>query len=167
MDFSNLYWFLHLFLQPQIPSMFTNRKYLPFIALLAAGLLLFWVKRNQRGKSYRETIPIEAPAHPSTRTNGAEATDAVNRDPSVLVYSKHARCRMNCRHIDESEVKEILANGKVNEAKIETSEKGTSFPLEGTTHDNQHVRIVVAPKQTETVVVTVIDLDTEWPCDCP
>ena len=25
-----------------------------------------------------------------------------------LYYTKHARCRMDCRHIDESEIKEIL-----------------------------------------------------------
>lgn len=146
--------------------MFTNRKYLPFIALIAAALLLFWVKRNQRGKSYRESIPIEAPASTATNAN-TESGITINRDPSILKYSKHARCRMSCRHIDESEVKEILTDGQINTAKIETSEKGTSIPLEGTTHDNQHVRIVFAPKQAETIVVTVIDLDTEWSCDCP
>jgi len=74
---------------------------------------------------------------------------------------------MDCRHIDESEVKAILAEGIVNKAKIETSEKGVSYPLEGTTHDGQRVRIVFAPKADgSTVVVTVIDLDKEYECDC-
>jgi hypothetical protein len=73
---------------------------------------------------------------------------------------------MDCRHIDESEVKEILQNGAINYEKIETGEKGKTYPLEGITHDRQHVRIVFAPHDTELVVVTVIDLEKEWLCDC-
>lgn len=73
---------------------------------------------------------------------------------------------MDCRHIDESEVKEILKEGVINYSKVEESEKGKTYPLEGTTHDKQHVRIVIAPHTDELVVVTVIDLDTEWSCDC-
>ena len=73
---------------------------------------------------------------------------------------------MECRHIDESEVMEILKSGKLNEAKIEEDSRGKTYPLEGKTHDNQNVRIVFAPKQEEVVVVTVIDLDKEWSCDC-
>ena len=73
---------------------------------------------------------------------------------------------MDCRHIDESEVKEILQTGTINTEKIEQSNKGTSYPLEGITHDKQRVRIVFAPHKDEMVVVTVIDLDKEWQCDC-
>jgi hypothetical protein len=73
---------------------------------------------------------------------------------------------MECRHIDESEVKEILKEGVINYSKVEEDDKGKTYPLEGTTHDKQHVRIVFAPHSNELVVVTVIDLDTEWPCDC-
>jgi len=73
---------------------------------------------------------------------------------------------MDCRHIDESEVQEILDNGILNNNKIEASDKGRSYPLEGITHDKQHVRIVFAPKQENLVVVTVIDLDKDWYCDC-
>ena len=73
---------------------------------------------------------------------------------------------MDCRHIDRSEVKEILEKGVVNYDKIEESTQGKSYPLEGTTHDGQHVRIVFAPHENELVVVTVIDLDREWECNC-
>ena len=31
-----------------------------------------------------------------------------------IAYTKHARCRMDCRQIDEQEVKEIVQNGKIN-----------------------------------------------------
>jgi hypothetical protein len=73
---------------------------------------------------------------------------------------------MDCRMIDELEVTEILKSGTVNKSKIETSERGTSYPLEGRTHDGQQVRIVFAPKEDKLVVVTVIDLEKEYECDC-
>jgi len=73
---------------------------------------------------------------------------------------------MDCRHIDETEVLEILATGSLNYDKIEEDSRGKTYPLEGKTHDDQHVRIVFAPKQDALVVVTVIDLDKEWACKC-
>ena len=73
---------------------------------------------------------------------------------------------MECRNIDESEVKEILLEGDINFDKIEESSKGVSYPLEGITRDKQHVRIVFAPHDNKLVVVTVVDLDKEWECDC-
>ena len=117
--------------------------------------MFFWVKKNQRGRLQERRIEKKAAGH-----------SPLNRNTSLIEYSKHARCRMDCRQIDESEVKEILAAGVINEDKIQTSEKGTSYPLEGRTHDGQNVRIVFAPKAEKLVVVTVIDLDREWVCDC-
>jgi hypothetical protein len=134
-----------------------NKKYFPLIALLAAALLFFWVKKNQRGRS---------PFTESRNETKTAARDGFDRNISTLLYSKHARCRMDCRMIDESEVKEILEKGILNEDKIETSSKGTSYPLEGRTHDGQKVRIVFAPQGEKLVVVTVIDLEKEYACDC-
>lgn len=135
-----------------------TKKYLPFIVLLAAALLLFYIKKNQRGSLPRPT-PVDI-------TVPAVNEQSFNRKITKLVYSKHARCRMDCRHIDETEVREILQEGTINYSKVEEDSKGKTFPLEGKTHDNQHVRIVFAPKQDEMVVVTVIDLDTNWSCQC-
>ena len=73
---------------------------------------------------------------------------------------------MDCRHIDETEVMEILQNGKLNYKKIEEDNRGKTYPLEGITHDKQNVRIVFAPKEDDLVVVTVIDLDKDWDCNC-
>ena len=134
-----------------------NKKYIPYIVLVAAALLLFFVKRNPRGKSVnRSSTEISIPA----------ATETPFDKNAPIVYSKHARCRMDCRHIDESEVKEILEEGQINEAKIEEDERGKTYPLEGITHDQQRVRIVVAPHKNELVIVTVIDLNKDWYCDC-
>lgn len=135
-----------------------NKKYLPYIVLIAAVLLLWYIKKNQRG-------PV--PSNPSTEINvPVKIEEPFNRNVEKIIYSKHARCRMDCRHIDESEVLEILQKGQLNAEKIESDERGKTFPLEGITHDKQHVRIVFAPKEEELVVVTVIDLDKEWACDC-
>ena len=131
-----------------------NKKYYPFIALFAVVLLLFWVKKNQRGTEKNERVTVQ--------TNAID----LDRNTTTIVYSKHAKCRMDCRHIDEAEVKDILERGTINYDKIEEDAKGKTYPLEGVTKDKQHVRIVFAPHQNEMIVVTVIDLDKEWQCNC-
>ncbi|MEJ7589450.1 MAG: DUF4258 domain-containing protein [Ferruginibacter sp.] len=135
-----------------------TKRYLPFIVLFAAALLLYSVKKNQRG-----SFPHNQPADVRLPE---ENIDGFNRKAGTVVYSRHARCRMECRHIDESEVMEILETGVLNYDKIKEDHLGKTYPLEGLTHDKQNVRIVVAPKQNELVVVTVIDLDKDWNCDC-
>ena len=148
------------------------KKYLPFIVLLAAALLFWYVKSHQRGKypvkpatdqtDTKITVPVVLP--PSDNPNRDEG---FNRRTSHIIYSKHARCRMDCRHIDESEIKEILEKGVINYSKIETDARGKTYPLEGVTQrDHQHLRVVFAPKDDGILVVTCIDLDTEWTCDC-
>lgn len=147
------------------------KKYLPYIFLVAAALLLFYIKKNQRGHVPREqkienvdnriTVPAVLP-----EPGSADEVEGFNRNITNLIFSKHAHCRMDCRHIDESEIMEILRNGTINKKKIQSDKRGMTYPVEGYTHDKQHVRIVFAPKGDALVVVTVIDLDTEWKCDC-
>ena len=74
---------------------------------------------------------------------------------------------MVCRSIDESEVKEILQDGEINYSKSDMkSNPCPKYAVEGTTHDGQHVRIIVGNCKTQASVVTVIDLDNEVECDC-
>ena len=147
------------------------KKYLPYLLLIAAGLLFFFVKKNQRGNrvnkpeteqvTERITVPAVLP-----QDKKGEEVEGFNRNATNIIFSKHAKCRMDCRKIDESEVKEILQTGTINHKKIQNDKRGKTYPVEGFTHDRQHVRIVFAPKDDGLVVVTVIDLDTEWKCDC-
>ena len=85
-----------------------------------------------------------------------------------LEYSRHAQCRMQCRNISESEIKEILLNGEVNYSKSQVHDKlCPSYALEGKTADGQNVRIVFAECDDVTKVITAIDLDTDHDnCDC-
>jgi hypothetical protein len=147
------------------------KKYLPFLFLIAAGLLFFFVKKNQRGNRVNKpeteqvTQNITVPAILPVEAH-ADEVEGFNRNAAHIIFSKHAKCRMDCRKIDESEVKDILKNGKINHKKIQRDKRGKTYPVEGYTRDKQHVRIVFAPKGDGLVVVTVIDLDTEWKCDC-
>jgi Domain of unknown function (DUF4258) len=137
-----------------------KNKYIPYIALLAALLILLFIKRNQRNSNVKmkDRVTVE---------NVTDAYRQLRTGNKAIVYSRHAKCRMECRHIDESEVKEILQTGEINHSKEQETEKGVTFPLEGKTHDGQNVRIVFAPHENEVTVVTCIDLDTNWPCgDC-
>lgn len=89
------------------------------------------------------------------------------RNLSHLILTKHVKCRMNCRNITEEEIKEILKDGRLNKAKSGIGSKGDStFALEGYSHENQHIRVVVAPESDGLVIITCIDLEREWPCDC-
>ncbi len=106
-------------------------------------------------------------AGPGRENPRAEEDDVINRHPDHLIYTKHARCRMNCRHIDEAEVQEILQQGRINYRKSEPAGRpDPKYALEGTTRDGQQVRIVFATAKRGMVVITVIDLGTEWSCDC-
>ncbi len=104
----------------------------------------------------------------TSKNRPEEPTSGLNRKASHLVYTKHARCRMDCRKIDESEVREILEKGTLNYAKSAPADKPCpTYALEGTTHDQQRVRIVFAGcSNDELKVVTCIDLDTDWQCAC-
>jgi hypothetical protein len=89
------------------------------------------------------------------------------RNTSHLIFTRHVKCRMDCRHITEKEIKEILKNGSLNKSKSGIGSKGDStFSLEGYSHENQHIRVVVAPDNDGLVIITCIDLEREWPCDC-
>ena len=91
-----------------------------------------------------------------------------DRDPEAIHYSKHARCGMECRHVDESEVKEMIEKGDINFSKSElnTDDCHKRYALEGVSHDRQRLRIIVAECNDDLTVITVIDLGQEWPCDC-
>ena len=75
---------------------------------------------------------------------------------------------MDCRHVTESEVKEMLTDGKINynKSELQASDCNKKYAVEGYSKDNQHLRIIFAPCNTEVTVVTVIDLDKEWECHC-
>ena len=97
-----------------------------------------------------------------------ETTIELNRNPSHIHYSKHAKCRMACRHIDETEIADILKKGSINykKSQLKGEDCQNKYAVEGYSKDNQHLRIIFAPCGSSVTVVTCIDIGVEWACDC-
>lgn len=133
------------------------QKYRPIILIfILVGVFLFRNFYNSSRKTGTDSYKPEQ-----------QTTSRLNRNIDHLILTKHAKCRMDCRHITEDELKEILHDGNINNNKTNLEdERGASYALEGYTHEHQHLRVVFAPKTDGLVVVTCIDLDKEWQCDC-
>src|SRR6185503_18661379 len=50
---------------------------------------------------------------------GGQTEQPVDRHAHHLILTRHARCRMDCRHITEKEIREILEGGEINYKKSE------------------------------------------------
>lgn len=140
------------------------KKLIPYLLLGVIFVIALYVKQSREADN-------PATETPAAREQKASA-DSRNhldtfRDPEAeYFFTKHARCRMECRRITQKEVKEIVRKADVNYRKSELdAAQGPKYALEGyTAKDRQHIRIIVAPKQKHLSIVTVIDLDKEWEC---
>ncbi|WP_288095874.1 DUF4258 domain-containing protein [Hydrotalea sp.] len=91
-----------------------------------------------------------------------------NSNPKIIRYSRHARCRMECRHITENEIGEIIHNGKIDyrKSQLQADNCQKRYALEGNTNENQYLRVIVAECGDVLTVITCIDLKEDWPCSC-
>lgn len=139
-----------------------KRKQLYSAILLGILLIIYllFLRKDQQSDTSRR------PAQQKTSRQRVDHREADFRHNRIY-YTKHGRCRMDCRHIDESEVKEILRDGTINYAKSDLKAKPCpSYAVEGTTHDGQHVRIIVGDCSSQASIVTVIDLENDFECEC-
>ena len=137
------------------------RKAAPIILVFALAVLLFII-RQFKNESYSNDTPKRK------GTTSANRDQGFDRRISYIEYSNHAKCRMGCRRISQAEVEEIMQDGKINYNKSDLKNaRCPRYAVEGITTDKQKVRIVFAQCNEKTQVVTVIDLDTEWTCNCP
>jgi len=131
-----------------------SRRWIPVLFIIIASIVIIYLRRDKEKDSPAKEKTIN-------RDRGFD------RRTSLIKYSKHARCRMDCRDISEPEVKEIMEEGKINYNKSDLKGSGCPrYALEGRTTDEQRVRIIFAQCNDSTVVVTVIDLDREVECSC-
>jgi hypothetical protein len=137
-----------------------DKKQTKFILLLIAAVVIgVFLFRN----IYPTATNNDNPPSQGNKKETAE----LNRNVHNLILTKHAMCRMECRDITEEEIKEILREGDINYAKSNLNDKrGVTYALEGYSDDRQHLRIIFAPEKDRLVVVTCIDLNKEWQCDC-
>lgn len=140
------------------------KKLIPYLLLGIFLIVALLVKQyREQGQSLLDS-PV---AREKTGTSDSRNHLDTFRDPDAeYFFTKHARCRMECRRITQKEVKEIVRKAEVNYRKSDLDAAGgPTYALEGyTSKDKQHVRIIVAPKQKHLSIVTVIDLDKEWVC---
>jgi hypothetical protein len=128
-----------------------------FIVIIVLGLLTLLVKKcSQSNQDY--------PERTVTTTEG-------DWRHHKLIYTKHARCRMECRDITEAEIENVLATGTVNETKSQEENEEAdghcpTYALEGNTKDGQHVRVVFGACDKITKVITAIDLEVDHTCNC-
>lgn len=145
------------------------KKGLPFLflaVLLVGAILVRQCKANRQLSDNDKQKKVQRD-NPDQPTNPQTGDLDIFRNPEADYYfTKHARCRMKCRHITQEEVKEIVQQANVNYTKSELdAEQGPKYALEGVTReDKQRVRIIVAPKQRHLTIVTVIDLEEDWEC---
>lgn len=102
------------------------------------------------------------------RWNEPVSKEAFDRQPASLIFTRHALCRMDCRHIDEGEIREIMAKGIINFNKSNRrSRPCPTFVLQGRTESGESLRVIFAQCATETKVVTCYNLEEEFACNCP
>jgi len=84
-----------------------------------------------------------------------------------IYYTKHAKCRMDCRYISKEEINFIREEGNINYRKSNLEDKPCpTIAKEGRSKDGQMLRIVFAECDDETKVVTAIDLENKYKCNC-
>jgi Domain of unknown function (DUF4258) len=134
------------------------------VLMLAA---IFLIKQCKKGndpapKPKKEVTDTNRPKDPAS--NKTDRDKGFDRRTSLLEYSNHA----TCRKISPAEVEEIMRDGKINYNKSDLQNaRCPRYAVEGITNDDQRVRIVYAQCNEKTVVVTVIDLETDYTCHCP
>lgn len=143
---------------------------MPVLLLVLMAIAVFAIKQCKHKETLNNKNSTETSSS-KQRTNTTRSNEIrqerFERNATKLYFTKHAKCRMKCRHITQKEVKEILAEGTINYNKSDLQDpKGPTYALEGNTDDGQRVRIIFAPKQKHLTVVTVIDLEKEYACNC-
>ncbi len=143
------------------------KKIFPIILILILAALTFAIRQctDKPVSKSKTTVPKEARKNDKVSVDRDKGFD---RRVSYLEYSKHAKCRMECRKISEQEVEQIMLDGKINYYQSEIKNaRCPEYAVEGVTTDEQRVRIIFGQCNNKTVVITVIDLDREWTCSCP
>lgn len=139
------------------------KKFIPYLILLGFFVVALLVK-NWREQQRSEASTENASGQ--RQTSGRISLDVFRDTDAEYFFTKHARCRMECRNITQKEVKEIVRKANVNYNKSDLQASGgAKYALEGyTSKDRQHIRVIVAPRKKHLSIVTVIDLDKDWEC---
>jgi hypothetical protein len=91
-----------------------------------------------------------------------------DRHPAHLVYTHHALCRMDCRHISKEDITYIMHKGIIFLNKTNLHDRPCpTFALQGYTKGNEDIRVIFAQCDSVTKVITCYNLHKEFTCHCP
>ncbi|HZG23800.1 MAG TPA: DUF4258 domain-containing protein [Chitinophagaceae bacterium] len=139
-----------------------------YVFLLVCVMLVVALWLVNRDKPPVKPAVVKRSPTRVNRRNEEAPKRGFDRKVSKLEYTAHAKCRMKCRRITQQEIKDIMKNGNINYTKSDLNDRPCpTYALEGyTVQDKQHVRVVFAQCSEKTKVVTCIDLENEFSCDC-
>src|SRR6185436_8653631 len=101
---------------------------LPYILIAVLAIVLLILKLS--GCDFNQSRTRK------TDPSGVNRNRGFDRRTSFLEYSNHAQCRMNCRHITQQEVQDIMVNGRINYSKSDIKNaRCPRYALEGKTSD--------------------------------
>ena len=137
------------------------KKLAPFLFIILLAVLVIVAKRV--------FLQDDAPAIDQDKEVSSDRKQrGFARKGTNLEYTRHSLCRMECRNISKQDIKQIMEEGKINYRKSDLKDKPCpTYALEGYTEDEEHLRVVFAQCSASTKVVTCINLDEEFSCDCP
>lgn len=116
------------------------------LSIIIILLLFFFLKR------YHEPRPKEI----------------FDRNPVQLTFTRHARCRMQCRQIDSAEIREVMAKGIILLNRSNRQARPCpEIAVQARTATNEYIRVIFAQCRQETRVITCYNLEVNYPCDCP
>lgn len=147
-----------------------KKKWIPYLIIVVLGIVLLVVKQfgSEKSKTLPKSTTEGGSQKKSDPASGPNRDHGFDRRVPYIEYTQHAKCRMECRKISQAEVSAIMKEGTINYRKTDVNAKPCpAYALEGTTEDNQRVRIVFGQCNERTKVITCIDLDTDWECHCP
>ncbi len=80
----------------------------------------------------------------------------------TIIFSKQANCSMQCRGINQEDVKYLLKGGSVNLGKSEVHAKpNPNYAVDGYTKNHHHLRIMIADCGDTSKIISTIDLASE------
>ena len=147
-------------------TLLNSPRFIRLLLMLALITSLYLIRqfRNQPANNSKSTS-VKSSNNAATSTGQKQLMQQLASQK--LAFTKHAKCRMDCRHIDDGEIKDIMHSGHINERKSDPQDAPCpTYALEGNTKDGQEVRIILGACENETKVITVIDLGKEHLCDC-
>jgi Domain of unknown function (DUF4258) len=119
------------------------KKILPVLLLVVMAVISLTIRNCNNNSDHNQrsatTTRQSENGHRRYQNRTGASVDAVKFDRTTtnLFFTKHAKCRMKCRHISQQEVKDILVHGTVNYNKSNLSNpRGPTYAVEGITNDH-------------------------------